>query len=107
MTTTDFEVIEEILTSIDKGTYGVHPDDLYVLDCCRQLGEEAEIFVALHPDKAPAYLKQRKLTLYQLITRIEREISQSDPGKGLQLEFLKVGLEKLYQRHIQLLADIH
>nr|WP_162988977.1 hypothetical protein [Pedobacter schmidteae] len=103
--TTEFDVIEEILESIRNGTYGVEPDDLYVLDCCRQLREEAERFTALHPQEAPAYLKQRKLTLYQLITRIEREMSQSDQGKRLQLEFLKVALEKLYKFHMELLAD--
>lgn len=101
--TENFDVIEEILESIGNGTYGMKIDDLYVLDCCRDLGEEAEIFTALHPDKAAAYLTERKAALYKIITRVVEEMLKVEPGQRLQLEFVEVGLVKLYKFHTDLL----
>lgn len=104
--TRDFDIIEDIIASIYEGTYDIEPHDLYVINCCAELGAEAEIFTALNPDKAVTYLMKRKVILYRIMACVAEEKERVELWKKLQLEFVEDKLIKLYQFYLNLLEDI-
>ena len=99
----DLKVFREIIACIEAGTNSEITGWLFH-ELCTDLKQDAEIFVALHPENASKYLMDAKLQLYAIITRRQKQdLSQ---GQTEKIVLVERGLLDLYRFFVEAFFEL-
>lgn len=99
----DCGIFREIVISIEENLYSELTGYLFC-ELIKNMQQNAEIHVVLHPEIAIEYLLEGKLLLFAILTRPYG--ARLKPVQADKMVFVEMGLMKLYAFYDELLVEV-